>query len=122
MLAPITLLPIPFSTGILSPVSIDSSIAVLPSITSPSTGSFSPGLTKIISPTITSSIGITTSLPSLINVAVLGASPINFLIACDVFPLEIASKYLPNVIKVKITAADSKYKCIAYSVSPLFIL
>ena len=65
ILAPITVLPIFFSTGILSPVSMDSSIDVLPSIISPSTGSFSPGFTKIISPTITSSIGILTSLLKL---------------------------------------------------------
>ena len=112
-LAPITKLPTVFSTGILSPVNIDSSIDVLPSITSPSTGNFSPGLTKIISPTITSSIGTSISRPSRSINAVFGANPINALIACDVLPFETASKYFPNVIKVKITAADSKYKCMA---------
>ena len=113
ILAPITVLPIFFSTGILSPVSIDSSIEVLPSIISPSTGSFSPGFTKIISPTITSSIGILTSFPFLIIVAVLGARPISFFIASEVFPFETASRYLPKVISVNMTTADSKYKCIA---------
>ena len=122
ILAPITRLPTDFSTGMLSPVSIDSSIDVFPSTTSPSTGSFSPGLTTIISPQITSSIGIIFSILFLITVAVFGARPINAFIAWDVFPFETASKYLPNVIKVRITAADSKYKCIAYSVSPAFIL
>ena len=107
------MLPITFSTGILSPVNIDSSIAVEPSITSPSTGSFSPGLTNIISPKTTSSTGISTSFPSLIIVAVFGTNPINFLIASDVFPFEIASKYFPNVISVNIVTAASKYKCIA---------
>ena len=81
ILAPTTLLPIVFSTGILSPVSIDSSIEVLPSITSPSTGIFSPGFTMTISPEITSSIGIVISLLSLIIVAVLGANPISAFIA-----------------------------------------
>ena len=113
ILAPITVLPIFFSTGILSPVSIDSSIEVLPSIISPSTGNFSPGFTKITSPTITSSIGILNSFPSLMIVAVLGANPISFLIASEVLPFDTASKYFPKVINVKITTADSKYKCIA---------
>ena len=107
ILAPITLLPTVFSTGILSPVSIASSTAVAPSITSPSTGNFSPGLTITISPTITSSIGITNSFPSLTIVAVFGANPISFLIAWDVFPLEIASRYLPKVIKASIVTAAS---------------
>ena len=104
-----------FSTGILSPVSIDSSIDVFPSITSPSTGSFSPGFTITISETFTSSIGIISSLPSLIIFAVLGANPISFLIASEVFPFDTASRYFPKVINASITAADSKYKCIAYS-------
>ena len=122
ILAPITLLPISFSTGMLSPVSIDSSIDVLPSITSPSTGNFSPGFTKTISPATTSSIGIIDSIPFLITVAFLGANPINAFIAWDVFPFDTASRYFPSVINVNITAADSKYKCIAYSLFPCFIL
>ncbi|MPN08945.1 hypothetical protein SDC9_156233 [bioreactor metagenome] len=109
MLAPITFDPTVFSTGILSPVSIDSSIEVLPSTTSPSTGNFSPGFTRITSPTSTSSIEITTSFPSLIIVAVFGARPISFFIASEVLPLVTDSKYLPKVIKVKIVAPDSKY-------------
>ena len=122
ILAPIILSPIFFSTGILSPVSIDSSTEVIPSTTSPSTGIFSPGLTIIISPTSTSSIEISSSIPSLITRAVLGARPISFLIASELFPLETASKYLPRVIKVIIVAADSKYKSIAYSWCPAKIL
>ena len=102
------MLPTVFSTGILSPVSIDSSVDVIPSITSPSTGNFSPGFTTIISFTITSSIGITISVLFLITVAVFGAKPISLFIACDVFPFEIVSKYLPKVISVNIVAAESK--------------
>ena len=74
--APITLSPICFSTGILSPVNIDSSTALLPSITTPSTGNFSPGFTITISPTNTSSIGNTNSWPRRSMVAVFGANPI----------------------------------------------
>ena len=113
ILAPITKLPTVFSTGMLSPVNIDSSIAVLPSITSPSTGNFSPGFTKTRSPTTTSSIGTSNSRPFRSIVAVFGANPIRALMACEVLPFETASKYFPSVIKVRITAADSKYKCIA---------
>ena len=43
--------PARFSTGIGSPVSIDSSTALSPSSTTPSTGSFSPGRTRRRSPT-----------------------------------------------------------------------
>jgi hypothetical protein len=52
-LAPITLSPGPFSTGIGSPVIIASSMLDLPSTTTPSTGTFSPGRTRSLSPTCT---------------------------------------------------------------------
>ncbi|MNN02168.1 hypothetical protein D3C81_1148160 [compost metagenome] len=91
-------------------MSIDSSTEVIPSTTSPSTGIFSPGLTTIMSPTSTSSIGVSISLPSLMIIAVLGASPISFFIASEVFPLVTASRYFPNKISVIITPAASKYK------------
>ena len=91
----------------LSP-NMDSSVEVVPSITSPSTGNFSPGFTTIISFTTTSSIGITISVLFLITVAVFGAKPISLFIAWDVFPFETVSKYLPKVIRVKIVAAESK--------------
>src|SRR5699024_4152823 len=43
---PITSFPFSFSTGTDSPVSMDSSIEQFPSIIVPSTGIFSPGLTR----------------------------------------------------------------------------
>ncbi len=58
-----------FSTGIDSPVIIDSSIDVRPFSIIPSTGIFSPGLIFNISPTTTSSIGIMISLLSRITLA-----------------------------------------------------
>ena len=61
---PITVSSTFFSTGIDSPVNIDSSMAVIPLIILPSTGIFSPGLTISVSPTCTSFRGIITSLPS----------------------------------------------------------
>ena len=48
--APITGSPARFSTGIGSPVTIDSSTALVPSSTTPSTGTFSPGRTRSRSP------------------------------------------------------------------------
>ena len=50
---PITFSPGSFVTGIDSPVTMDSSIAERPSISSPSTGIFSPGRTRSLSPTTT---------------------------------------------------------------------
>ena len=62
--APLTWLPVLFSAGTLSPVSIDSSTALAPSTTSPSTGIFSPGRTRTTSPTRTRSTGTRCSPPS----------------------------------------------------------
>ena len=106
-LAPTTLLSTLFSTGRLSPVNIDSSTDEYPSITTPSKGIFSPGRTNNTSPTTISSTFTTDSTPSLIMFAVFGARFISLLIASVVRPFDTASKYLPKVIKVSITAADS---------------
>ena len=51
MVPPMTLAPGAFATGMDSPVTIDSSIAPAPSVTDPSTGTASPGLTRSRSPT-----------------------------------------------------------------------
>jgi hypothetical protein len=58
MVPEVTLSPNFFSAGIGSPVIMLSSIVVLPSIISPSTGIFSPGFTFRMSPILTSEIGI----------------------------------------------------------------
>ena len=74
--APVTRAPGPFSTGIGSPVTIDSSTALVPSRTTPSTGTFSPGRTRRRSPGRTSSRGTSASLPSSASRrAVFGARP-----------------------------------------------
>ncbi len=62
--APATADPELFSTGADSPVSIDSSTALAPSVTTPSAGTFSPGRIRIRSPTTTPAAGIITSAPS----------------------------------------------------------
>ena len=61
---PVTRLPGVFSTGIGSPVTIDSSTALVPSRTTPSTGTRSPGRTRRRSPGCTWSSGTSSSLPS----------------------------------------------------------
>ena len=96
------------STGILSPVNEDSLTALCPSITTPSTGILSPGLTINMSPFTTSSTGTLTSLPPLIILADLGANSINPFKASVVLPFEYASSIFPRVISVRIIAADSK--------------
>ena len=101
--------PTVFSAGMLSPVRADSSIELLPSKTMPSTGTASPGFTIKVSPRVTSFDKITTSLPSLMTVAVLGVSFIRLLIALVVLPFATVSRSLPTVISVSIIAADSKY-------------
>ena len=48
-----TFAPLSFSTGMGSPLIIDSSTELWPSTTIPSTGTFSPGRTRSLSPTCT---------------------------------------------------------------------
>ncbi len=110
MVAADTLSPSALSTGMDSPVSADSLIAVCPSRMMPSTGIFSPGFTMKISPTATSSMPTTVFAPSRSTVASLGASFIRLLSASVVRPLDIASSILPTVMSVGIIAADSKYR------------
>jgi hypothetical protein len=61
MVAPTTLLEGVFSTGMDSPVTMDSSTELLPSSTTPSTGIFSPGRTRRRSPGCTCSSGMSFS-------------------------------------------------------------
>ena len=100
--------PASLSTGMLSPVRADSFTALCPSRITPSTGIFSPGLTTKTSPFLTWSMDTVSSVPSLITVAVFGASFIRLFRASVVFPLERASSIFPTVISVRIIAADSK--------------
>ena len=108
--APITLSPVSLSTGMLSPVMADSSTEAVPSRTTPSTGMDSPAFTISTSPVSSSSTGTTDSTPSRTTVAVLGARFKSLLMASEVFPLALASKNLPRVIRVRMVPAPSKYK------------
>ena len=71
---PVTRAPGAFSTGRDSPVTMDSSITLVPSCTLPSTGTDSPGRTRNRSPIRTTSKGTSTSPLVSMRRAVLGAS------------------------------------------------
>ena len=109
IVAPTTVFPSVFSTGKLSPVIIDSSTADVPLLITPSTGTFSPGRTRIVSPFTTWSMGISMVTPSRITRAVLACIPINFLMASDVLFLARASSHFPKITNVIRNAAVSKY-------------
>ena len=109
MVAPITSSPAPLTTGIGSPVSIDSSTADEPLTTMPSTGTFSPGRTTTRSPVTTLATGTSTSVPPRRTRAVLGCRPMSALMAAPVCPLARASSRRPNRISVMMRAAESKY-------------
>ena len=98
-----------FATGMDSPVSIDSSTADEPSITSPSVGTFSPGLTMTTSPTITDSAGTSISTLSRTTCACAGLRSMSLRTAADERFLIISSMYLPSSTKAMITALTSKY-------------
>ena len=100
--------PSSLSTGMDSPVSADSSTAVLPERTMPSTGICSPGFTRNVSFTSTSSIGTVLSTPPLKTTAVFGLKFIRPCKALVVLPLETDSSIFPKVIRVGIIAAVSK--------------
>ena len=104
--APMTVSPGCFSTGIDSPVSIDSSTDELPCSTTPSTGTFSPGRTRTASPTWTIATGTSRSTPvgwpfssSSTTRAVLACRPISRLMAALVWPLARASSQRPSRIR-----------------------
>ena len=89
----------------------------------PSVEIFVPGFMINMSPILRSSIGIWSSFPPLMTVAVFGWSPMSFLIASDALPFVRASKYFPSRIKTIIIGHEhpavvitdgvkrEKYKC-----------
>ena len=106
---PVTRLSVVFSTGIGSPVTIDSSTLVLPSSTTPSTGMRSPGRTRSRSPTWTCASGTSVSAPDAsTRRAVEGARPSRPLIAALVRLRARSSSTWPRSTSVTITAAGSK--------------
>ena len=110
IVAPISLSPACLVTGIGSPVSIDSSTALLPSVTTPSTGTFSPGRTRRLSPTCTWVSGTSSSLPSArMRRAVFGARPSRDLMAAEVCERAFSSSIWPSRVSEMMTTAASKY-------------
>ena len=108
--APISLSPLRLVTGMGSPVSMDSSTALLPSSTKPSTGTFSPGRTRRRSPMCTWVSGMSASLPSsAMRRAVLGARPSKDLMAAEVCERALSSSNWPSKVSEMIVAAASKY-------------
>ncbi len=101
--------PAVFSTGIGSPVSIDSSTALRPSRTAPSTGTFSPGRTRRRSPSATSASGTSRSAPpASTRRASGGARSSKARSAPEVRLLARSSSTCPRRTRVVITAAGSK--------------
>ena len=91
----------------LSPVTIASSTAETPSVTSPSVATFSPGRTTMRSPGMICPIGSSVSIPSRSTRAVRACSPTSRLMACEVRPLARASSSRPIRISVMITTDES---------------
>ena len=108
IVAPITASPSNFSTGMDSPVIIDSSTLLVPLVRMPSTGIFSPGRTITMLAETTSSTGMSISIPWRITRAVLACSPISFLMASDVFPLALTSSAIPRTTSATTTVATSQ--------------
>jgi hypothetical protein len=109
IVAPMTRAPAAFSTGIGSPVSMDSSTLERPSATTPSTGTFSPGRTRSMSPICTSVSGTSVSVPSAaILRAVFGCNPSSARIAADVWERARSSSSCPSKVSDTMTAAASK--------------
>ena len=106
---PITLAPASLVTGMGSPVIEDSSTALRPSLSTPSTGTFSPGRTRKRSPATIDSIGTSASLPSAPTLsAVRGARPSSALMAPLVESRARSSSTWPTSTRQVMTAAGSK--------------
>ena len=106
---PITWAPGAFSTGSDSPVTIDSSTALAPSSTVPSTGTRSPGRTRSRSPACTRSSVTSSSPPSARSRrAVFGARSSSARMAPPVRSRARSSSTCPSSTSTVMTAAASK--------------
>ena len=88
-----------------------SSTVLAPSVTTPSTGSFSPGRTRTRSPGTTSSTGMSRSVPSRRTRAVLGDSPASAVMAAAVRFFARASIHRPISTSATMASDVSKYTC-----------
>ncbi len=96
------------STGIDSPVREAWLTAAWPEATTPSTGMRSPDLTSTLSPSLTSSIGTTTSPSARRTLAVFGFRSINLRMALPVLATVMFSNNSPMCM-MKTTRAPAKY-------------
>ena len=109
MAPPINLSPVSLVTGMLSPVTKDSSTALRPDSTTPSTGILSPGRTRNSSPTCTRSRPMTSSPPSACSRrAVVGVRSSKARIAPPVCSRARNSSTCPTMTRTMITVAASK--------------
>ena len=105
---PITASPGCFSTGMGSPVTMDSSTKVAPSSATPSTATRSPGRTTTTSPTAMDAIGTSISAPSRRTRADFAWSFSSASMAAEARPLARASRCLPRSTSVTMALDTSK--------------
>ena len=110
---PITLSPAAFDTGIDLPVTIDSSTDERPSVTTPSTGIFSPGRTRKQIADGDGSSATSSSPCAVTRRAVFGARPSSARIAPEVCARARNSSTWPSSTSTVMTAAASKYTATA---------
>ncbi len=111
MAPPVTLSPGCLGTGRLSPLISASSAWLWPSMTSPSTGKRSPGLTSTRSPRRKALIATSCSRPSMTWIARSGRRASRARMALAVWRLARLSRYLPSSTRAITTAEASKYRC-----------
>ncbi|MNS68939.1 hypothetical protein D3C72_1022400 [compost metagenome] len=108
---PVTLSPGCLGTGRLSPLIRASSAWLWPSITSPSTGKRSPGLTITRSLRRRALMATSCSWPSITRIARSGRKASSARMALAVWRLARLSRYLPSSTRAITTAEASKYRC-----------
>lgn len=108
--APVTASPGPTSTGTDSPVSIEASTAEVPSRTTPSVATFSPGRTTNRSPTASSDVGTRTSRAPRSTPTSLAPSSIRARSAAPARRLERVSNQRPARMKAVTPEATSRYR------------
>ena len=104
---PDTVSPTVTSTGTDSPVTMDAFTDVLPLMTVPSTGMVSPGITRTVDPTLTSSMFITISPSPVITLAVPGLISTSALIPEFALLTVASSRNAPICMMMAISAAAS---------------
>ena len=107
IVAPTTASPAALATGRLSPVTIDSSTSLSPSITTPSTATLAPGRTSSSSPTSTSAVATSTGSPPRITSAFGGARSSRLRRASFAPPLARISNQCPSRTNAARNAAAS---------------